>query len=165
MQLSKVSLSSLHQREKQFQMVKWWHLLYSAELSGNQSYKNFIKGKFLADKFIKRTMNNLPSVCHIIKYHPSVVNYQPTGLFHILIKCQCGFLFSDTFWVTEEYINSHVHYCKKTLQYSLADSLWHIFTPLTPQTHKNLVTANCSSLVEVTSATGNRQADNTCSAR
>lgn len=154
MQLSKVSLSSLHWCEKQLQMFKWSHLLYSAELSGNQSCKNFIKVKFLVDEFIKRTMNNLPSVCHIIKCHTSVVNYQPTGLFHILIKCQCGFLFSDTFWVTEEYINSYVHYCKKPLPYSLADSLWCIFTPLKPQTHKNLITAHCFSLVQVICATG-----------
>jgi hypothetical protein len=191
-------------------------------------------------EFIKRTSNNLLPVCHIIKCHPSAVNYQPTGLFHILIKCQCGFLFSDTFWVAEEYINSYIHYCKKPqhylrtvlswewwifwcnwknclcgvlvsvcdrqrlgvsgsvsvrakclvshihsectrwathfghtpaamlkdmwrhysqvdpkpLPYSLADSLWCIFTPLTPQAHKNLITAHCSSLVQVISATG-----------
>jgi len=157
-----VSLSSLHRCEKQLQMVKWSHLLHSAELSGNQSCKNFIRVKFLADEFINRTMNTLPSVCHIIKCHPSVVNYQPTGLFRSLIKCQCGFLFSDTFWITEEYINSYVHYCKKQLPYSLADSVWCIFTPLIPQTHKNL---HYTLPFFGAGNQCNSQADNTCSAR
>jgi len=113
--------------------------------------------KSTVNGFIGRTVTNLQLICHVIDSHSYFVGSQRAELFHVPFGCHCGqapwlFFVSGTCTAPSNMSDQFTHRRFAMSPYS-TDSLRWVSAPLTPSTHKNLISARCSSLVQTVGGT------------